>query len=183
MKTTLKTCCTCKQEYPISEFYNTKSYPDGKSIRCKTCCNNSVRAWQQTHREKRKSWMRNWSEKNREKIRRQSRKNRRLREYGITDEQYIAMWESQKGRCAICKCKLRSEEDHVLGKNKSAKNQHVDHCHNSGKTREILCPRCNHVLGLIEDNVELMATMISYLNKHKKDNPVVTAESKATAAP
>lgn len=53
-------------------------------------------------------------------------------------ETYTQLFEKQQGVCAICK-KLPS-----VGK------LQIDHCHQTGKVRGLLCPACNSKLGFIE---------------------------------
>jgi hypothetical protein len=78
------------------------------------------------------------------------------RNYGITLQEHTQMFEEQNGVCAICK----GEGD---GKWKKLC---VDHDHKTGNVRQLLCRNCNMVLGQVGDNVELLAEMIKYLNKH-----------------
>src|SRR5215217_5299916 len=54
----------------------------------------------------------------------------KMRTYGITKEQYINMLEAQDGRCAICKKDFGTRID-------------VDHCHDTGEVRGLLCMLCN----------------------------------------
>lgn len=42
---------------------------------------------------------------------------------------------------------------------------HVDHCHQTGKIRGLLCQKCNMALGLLNDSVEILETAIRYLKK------------------
>lgn len=56
-------------------------------------------------------------------------------EFGLSLEDFNRIKESQGGKCAICR---RREATCV------------DHCHASGKVRELLCKRCNSVLGELE---------------------------------
>ncbi len=42
----------------------------------------------------------------------------------------------------------------------------VDHDHETGKIRELLCNRCNVVLGKVDDNAELLLRMVAYLKAH-----------------
>lgn len=76
--------------------------------------------------------------------------------YGITLEQYYAMYEAQDHKCAICK------KEHELGGKVGLA---VDHCHSKGHVRGLLCVKCNHAIGKFEDNVEFLNNAIAYLSK------------------
>lgn len=90
--------------------------------------------------------------------------NRNLvRNYGITIDDYEEKLKLQNNVCAICK-KLETH----LTKSGEVKKLALDHCHNSKKLRDLLCTRCNRVLGSVNDSVELLQEMIVYLNKHKE---------------
>lgn len=71
--------------------------------------------------------------------------------YGITMEEYEAMWKRQGGKCAIC------------GVSENGRKLSVDHSHKTGKVRELLCQHCNVVLGQIES---YLPKMLPYLEKH-----------------
>lgn len=75
-----------------------------------------------------------------------------MREYGITPEDFNMMHENQKGLCAIC-----NKPELVKA------NLAVDHDHNTGKVRGLLCSTCNHALGAFGDSVELLHKAIAYL--------------------
>lgn len=64
------------------------------------------------------------------------------------------MLDDQGGVCAIC-----SKED-AAGKRLA-----VDHCHETGKVRGLLCLKCNTVLGKMNDEVNLLKKAIAYLEK------------------
>lgn len=71
--------------------------------------------------------------------------------YGITKEQYFSILKEQGGGCALC------------GLPASEKTLYVDHCHNTGKVRGILCPKCNTTVGQIETSGwELVGRILSY---------------------
>lgn len=78
--------------------------------------------------------------------------------YGLTREQFEAMNAAQDGRCAIC----RTDEPGGRGKR-----FHVDHCHKTGKVRQLLCNACNHVLGCARDSAETLRAAADYLTKHR----------------
>lgn len=74
--------------------------------------------------------------------------------HGITLLQYEAMQEAQAGKCAIC----GNGEPHSR---KSRLN--IDHDHETGKVRGLLCSKCNSAIGLLSDDVEVLASAIRYL--------------------
>ena len=80
-----------------------------------------------------------------------------LRKYGLTFDEYNTRLSEQNSKCDICK------EDLDLGKHTC-----VDHCHTTGKTRGILCRKCNTVLGQAKDSTDILKSAILYLNKHAK---------------
>jgi hypothetical protein len=82
--------------------------------------------------------------------------------YGIDAKQYAEMKERQCGRCAIC----GGEEIFLIrGKRVSLA---VDHCHVTGKVRDLLCRACNNILGDAKDDPERLRRAIAYLERHKE---------------
>jgi len=75
------------------------------------------------------------------------------RKYGITLEDYFEIIDSQDGQCAICGTGI-SELDHTA---------HLDHCHDTGKVRGVLCRRCNTGIGMLNDDSELLIKAAEYL--------------------
>ena len=83
-------------------------------------------------------------------------KNNKLKKaYGITLEEYNIMFEEQKGCCSIC-------GDHQSSMLKSLS---VDHCHETGRIRGLLCKNCNTSLGQFKDNIAILFKAIEYLRK------------------
>lgn len=74
--------------------------------------------------------------------------------YGITPEDYDGLYDKQKGKCAIC------------GKHQSELKRRlcVDHDHNTGKVRGLLCHKCNFVIGNADDDIEILNKAITYLS-------------------
>jgi hypothetical protein len=77
--------------------------------------------------------------------------------YGISYEDYTKMQELQGNCCAIC--------GSLESLNKRTDRFFVDHCHTTGKVRGLLCSKCNHGLGLFNDNPKLLLNAINYLGK------------------
>lgn len=73
--------------------------------------------------------------------------------YGITVDQYNQMLAEQDDRCFICH-KHRDEFSRDLS---------IDHCHETGKVRKLLCINCNRALGMLREDVDLMKKLIDYV--------------------
>jgi hypothetical protein len=76
--------------------------------------------------------------------------------FGITLEQYNELFIIQKGCCSICG-RHQSEFKRILG---------VDHDHETGRVRGLLCHSCNVVLGLIHDNPDILRSALDYLERY-----------------
>lgn len=74
-----------------------------------------------------------------------------MSQYGLTVEQFNTLREAQESKCAGCKV-------HIEGKN-----LHVDHCHETGIVRGLLCSNCNTGLGMFKDDPSLLMQMAQYL--------------------
>ncbi len=74
-----------------------------------------------------------------------------LTNYGITIEQYDSMYIEQEGKCKIC-----HQEFITL---------HVDHSHETGKVRGLLCGPCNMGLGIFKDSTDRLRSAIEYLGE------------------
>jgi len=95
-----------------------------------------------------------WASKNKVKI----RGNRLLRAYGLTNELYHDMVVEQNNLCAICGSKQHGGEERFLC---------VDHCHDTGAVRGLLCVKCNTGLGQFLDNQDFLRNAIFYLDYHQ----------------
>lgn len=87
------------------------------------------------------------------------RRDERLRlKYGINLDEYNEMLENQNYCCGICK----------KHKDNFTKNLYVDHCHDTGKVRGLLCQKCNSGLGLLGDNTDSIKNVLTYLDSGVK---------------
>lgn len=48
---------------------------------------------------------------------------------------------------------------------------HQDHDHATGKPRDVICARCNILLGLADDDISILLLAVAYLKKHGKEGP------------
>lgn len=140
MKT--KTCKTCGETKSYDEFPNGRLYSDGKRPHCLTC----RRAYE------RKSYHKN---KHKNPYVYEVDKDAKLkRTYGISYQEYLTILEVQQNSCAICGV---DQED-------VSRAFAVDHCHDTGKIRGLLCSNCNTGIGNLRDDVGLLQRAIEYLN-------------------
>lgn len=77
--------------------------------------------------------------------------------YGITCDEWEALYKTQGGVCAIC-----LQEGFTMKESHVAKLM-VDHCHTTGRVRGLLCHNCNRALGLLKDSTENLTRAIAYL--------------------
>lgn len=79
-----------------------------------------------------------------------------LVKYGITAEQWDEMFAEQGGLCAICR-----------GPEEDVHRFHVDHCHESGKVRGLLCHSCNTGIGHFREDPSILQNAAAYVASHQ----------------
>jgi Recombination endonuclease VII len=74
--------------------------------------------------------------------------------HGMSAEDYDYFVRAQRGRCAICR---RTAEE--------AKQRHlsIDHCHETGRARGLLCGRCNWTVGVIKEDPAIARSLLAYV--------------------
>ena len=126
-----------------------------------------VKRWQQANRERHHATQRAYRAANPKWL----REGHRRRKFGISLDGYSAMLEAQDGGCAISG---RPEPE--------GGSLHVDHDHETGAVRGLLCFRCNGALGQLDEDVERLADAIAYLDSAARDGEdVVLAVARARA--
>lgn len=134
------TCKKCHIEKPLSEYYKTTDRKSGHKTICKACIKSDPLT------EKKKQYMKEYSKK-------YSLKSK----YNLTEEDYKQLLINQNHKCAIC----GTDQEEVLNKK-----LYVDHDHETGKVRELLCHNCNVSLGLLKESIQTLTRAIAYLDKH-----------------
>lgn len=76
-----------------------------------------------------------------------------IRDYGLTLDAYRGLLEAQHGVCAICG-QVDTTAKQILS---------VDHCHDTGKVRGLLCHHCNVGLGHFRNDPALLSRAAEYL--------------------
>ncbi|SEE82427.1 Recombination endonuclease VII [Arthrobacter alpinus] len=166
-----KTCKLCGETKPLDRFHKAPhNKTDGRQARCKPCAHAAGKEtnakWRSKNRERARLTSNAWNAANVDK-----RRERHLMfNFGITAEIYDAILELQNGCCAICG--TLPEE--------SYKGLAVDHDHETGRVRGLLCQRCNMSLGLLGDSIDTLSTAISYL-ENSRASSVVESVNKAAS--
>ena len=78
------------------------------------------------------------------------------RKYGLSLDEYTKLLNEQENKCAICG-KHQSEFKRQFA---------VDHNHNTGKIRKLLCGNCNAMLGNAKDDIDILQKAIEYLKNN-----------------
>lgn len=80
-----------------------------------------------------------------------------LKKFGMTEEDYQKILIAQNYVCAICE-----QPETVKLKSGNIKRLAVDHCHDKGNVRGLLCYACNIGIGLLKHNSELLRKAALY---------------------
>jgi hypothetical protein len=128
-----KACKKCDRVLPREEFHRNNARPDGLQTQCKAC-----RRIIDDKRRVSGYWRAKDLKSN----------------YGMSPQQYEALHQAQGGKCLICKTSNPGGQGGKL---------HVDHSHETGKVRGLLCTNCNRGLGFFQDQIENLTAAINYL--------------------
>lgn len=144
-----KQCSKCKRFRFFASFSKSNAVKCGLSPRCKDCVNANYKNNKERYAKKDQSLA--------------LRGNYLKNYYNISPEEYLALIEKQNNLCAIC-----HNPEISKGKNSNkTRVLSVDHCHETGKVRGLLCNKCNHMLGQAKDDIEILKSAIDYLNTNK----------------
>ena len=152
-----KVCSKCKRRLALDAFYKRATTLDGLMYRCKDCCRDAYNkryAEDENFRAYRRDRDDGYYTRSEER-RRAQRIQATLKKYGITEEQYNKLAAKQGGVCALC-----GKPPTGNGPNKRLA---VDHHHDSGQVRGLLCGPCNTGLGLFRDDPDVLAAAARYL--------------------
>ncbi|NEB13672.1 recombination endonuclease VII [Streptomyces coelicoflavus] len=171
-----KKCSTCQRVLPAGAFASNRSRPDGLQTNCRECAAEYYRRRQgargktvrvrvpvprghkrcpQCEKVKPHSdWERNrpssdgWTSYCRECRAERNRTGYFKRKYGLAPAELDAMTAEQQGVCCICL---------------TAPAEHVDHCHETGRVRGVLCFSCNAALGQFKDRPDAIRRAAAYV--------------------
>ena len=162
----MKRCKKCGEMKPLDDFYRMPEMRDGYRSDCKACNLAAKAARYRANPEPAKQRTREWQLANPEKYAAKQaayrasggkkvsdRRSHLKRKFGITPEQYDEMLAAQGGGCAICHREPRPDIS-----------LHVDHDHETGRIRGLLCFRCNNSLGDLDDSAVLLQAALAYVS-------------------
>lgn len=142
-----KTCSSCKETKPLTEFGLQRGRP---RHHCKQCKNKESREWYEKNKDRKKELSKNY---------RHTKKNQDLnKKYKISLHDYNNMLAEQNHSCKICNTHQDSLKRALC----------VDHDHSNGKVRGLLCDTCNRSLGLLKDNIDVLKRAVNYLEGQNK---------------
>lgn len=149
----LKICMGCQDPKEKAEFPRARGGKEGLSSRCRDCHAEARRGYRARHPERSKAADKAYYARNKAK----ARAYQLQKLYGISVEQYEEMMQAQEGLCALC-----GKPPSGWGKSRTL---HIDHCHETGEVRSLLCTYCNTGLGKFNDNAELLRKAADYLER------------------
>lgn len=178
----LKLCSKCKIEQSLSNFYKNKANVDGHCYACKDCRKKEIQKKRfcptkkklkkstefsdgtklcSTCEERKLLSEFNFSNSNHTAYRPYCRVcqiliTKRVK-FGISPEEFLKLSKEQNNCCYICN-----------SPNQNHYHLAVDHCHNTGKVRGLLCNNCNSALGFMQDSPDLLLKAAEYLKSHQE---------------
>jgi len=146
-----KKCSRCKQMLSLTAFGKRRTAPDGLQGWCRICFNAARRQWRAANPGKSRAGdRRRW--KTNPAIRCHTcRKSQLRKKYSMSMEDYESLFKMQNGKCAIC------------GHPPNRRRLGVDHDHNTGAIRGLLCSKCNAGIGSLDDDPQRLQAAIDYL--------------------
>lgn len=187
----MKTCACCKIEKPLKDFHRNKSLPSGHTSSCKMCRSYQRRSLYAVNKEKppqrplskvcsKCSQVKESSEfavalaysdglhpvckkcrqtAAKEKYDSATARVKTLKDrFGLSPGEYTEILKTQNGRCAICNSDNPRRHKTL--------NFLVDHDHETGEVRGLLCHPCNSGLGMFGDDPERLEAAAAYLRKN-----------------
>jgi hypothetical protein len=141
MERTHKVCTICGETKSVSDFHFTVKERGYLASRCKPCAQEYARTYNHLRRLLHPG-----------EVASADRWEAIRRKYGITQEDYEELFAAQDGVCAIC------------GKEESNGKLSVDHDHETGDVRGLLCRLCNLGLSYWKDDPGLLLSASQYLS-------------------
>lgn len=137
----MKKCGRCQETKPLDEFPLSKSGTHGRYGYCLPCKSEYMR--EQARRRAADGSNARWLQA------------AAAKRYGTTIEEIDRLTEEQEGRCAICGGPPTGNHGRLA----------MDHNHETGLFRGLICGHCNNGLGMFKDSPGLLRKAAEYLEK------------------
>lgn len=150
-----KVCRKCGVEKGVDEFYMRQG---GRRVHseCRVCFIAANKKYRKKHAEAYKAYQETYRAKHRDALNSKERIKRLMRVYGVDLIWVERQLVRQNGKCAICGFTF-------LFDGKPINQPNIDHDHETGSIRGLLCHKCNKALGLFSDNPDLLFSAFKYL--------------------
>lgn len=179
----MKTCPRCDVNKENEEFSTNPSRRDKLNCYCRPCAREYGRDIASrrriTHPDYQPEYNKRYYSENRDKVNAQNRKwaagsvgqrsnfiTRLRREYSLSVEDFAWLLHGQGFKCGGCMDPLDVTAKRGI---------HVDHCHDSGLVRGLLCAACNKSLGAMRDDETRLLGLAAYARKHAHLKTVILA--------
>lgn len=143
----MKTCSKCGETKSLAEFSKSNTRKIGIQAHCKKC---------------KSADFANRRRENPVKYQTDFARYRRKHNYGLSEAQFSALLEAQDNSCKICGVLISGQHGES---EKNTARACVDHDHQTGEVRGLLCQRCNLALGLLDDSPNRLIAAAAYLQK------------------
>lgn len=156
----MKTCVTCGKPKASDAFYSrADSHGDGLQGTCKECMKASKKRYRSdpAKHAKELKGRRDARRRNPDKARLLDRQRNIKTIFGLSEADYEYLMQKQGGVCAICG---KPETARLRGKTKRLA---IDHCHETGRIRGLLCSMCNRALGCFRNDIDILMKAASYV--------------------
>ena len=114
--------------------------------------------YREEHAEEIKERARKWAIDNPGRVKNNNRKWKLKNKYNISEEDYYFLLEKQHGGCAICGGLPSSNKEFFC----------VDHDHNTGQVRGLLCDKCNRGIGHFDDEPWIILSAFNYIEEYNE---------------
>ncbi len=146
-----KFCSKCNEVKPEMAYFKYKKSKDGLQVNCKICTYKNLKQWRKKNPDKVKKIAKTFRTQNENGYYNSFYKSK----YKISFDYYNELVKKQDSKCKICGID-QSELDRRLA---------VDHCHETGKVRGLLCGNCNKGIGNLQESVMILESAITYLKE------------------
>ena len=140
----MKQCSRCRLEKDQSLFNVDRGRRDGLQPRCKSCQSLSNKESK--------------AKKDPLELKKRQYKANIKYMYGVSIEWVEERLAAHNNKCKVCGTKMKLYTNTVA----------IDHCHETGEVRDIVCKKCNTAMGQFRDDPKLIAKAIDYLTEMKE---------------